>query len=78
MASSVWVRIVTGALATTIASAACGQAKPPPEMDLATVRQELEAQYEQNRQAVLTKDLDAIMALRTAAAVRHHPDGAPP
>jgi ketosteroid isomerase-like protein len=52
-------------LATTMTSGACRTAKPSPSPEAASVRQQLERQYELNRQAFLKEDLDAIMALRT-------------
>ncbi len=63
------VRLCTGltvvCLATTMTSGACRTPKPSPSPEAATVRQQLERQYELNRQAFLREDLDAIMALRT-------------
>jgi ketosteroid isomerase-like protein len=52
-------------LATTMTSGACRTAKPSASPEAATIRQQLERQYELNRQAFLKEDLDAIMALRT-------------
>ena len=70
-------------------SAACRTPSPSPSPEASTVRQELERQYELNRQAFLKEDLDAIMALRTddfhtvgpdnqrrdRAAMRHYTEG---
>lgn len=52
-------------LATIMTSGACRTPKPSPSPEAATVRRQLERQYELNRQAFLKEDLDAIMALRT-------------
>ena len=52
-------------LVTTMTSGACRTSKPSPSLEPSAVRQQLERQYELNRQAFLKEDLNAIMALRT-------------
>jgi ketosteroid isomerase-like protein len=52
-------------LATAMASAACRAPSASPSPEAASVRQQLERQYELNRQAFLKEDLEAIMAMRT-------------
>jgi ketosteroid isomerase-like protein len=52
-------------LANALSSGACRSPNASPSPEAATVRQQLERQYELNRHAFLKEDLDAIMALRT-------------
>lgn len=52
-------------LATTMSSGACRTPNASPSPEAGTVRQQLERQYELNREAFLKEDIDAIMALRT-------------
>jgi ketosteroid isomerase-like protein len=52
-------------LVTTMTSAGCRTPRPSASPEASTIRQQLERQYELNRQAFLREDLDAIMALRT-------------
>lgn len=64
-------------LVVSLISAACRASAPTPSaaVDPSTVRQELEAVYELNRQAFLREDLEAIMALRTDDFLTIGPDG---
>jgi ketosteroid isomerase-like protein len=65
MGVRVCTRLTAVWLVTTMTSGACRTPKPSPSLEASTVRQQLERQYEVNRQAFLKEDLDAIMALRT-------------
>ena len=50
--------------------------RDPDAPDLATVRREIEAWYDENTAAFLAEDVDAIMALRTGDFHTVSPDGA--
>jgi ketosteroid isomerase-like protein len=65
MSVRLWTSLSAVWLVTSMTLGACRTPKPSPSREAATVRQQLERQYELNRQAFLNEDLDAIMALRT-------------
>jgi ketosteroid isomerase-like protein len=56
--SAMWLVII-------MSSGACRTQKPSSSLEASAIRQQLERQYELNRQAFLKEDIDAIMALRT-------------
>jgi ketosteroid isomerase-like protein len=62
-------------LVAIMASGACRTPQPSPSLGSSSVRQQLERQYELNREAFLKEDLDAIMALRTDDFHTMGPDG---